>query len=235
MIVTVVGSGTSQGVPVIACHCNVCKSNNKKDSRLRSSIHIQYNDKSIVVDTGPDFRQQMLENHIEYLDAVLFTHEHKDHVAGLDDVRPYNFKQKKPVDIYCSNRVFEALKREYIYIFDPKFKYPGIPQINQISIDKNSTIRIEQILQRSLSHDVAAVHTGTRTDVHHVISSTNRVFIVFHHHEGVTQITQPLEGGQQAVVIALMQADARFIEHVEHPGQTGADLRGQTNALRFAA
>ena len=96
-------------------------------------------------------------------------------------------------------------------------------------------LRIEQILQRSLSHDVAAVHTGTRTDVHHMISSTNRVFIVFHHHEGVTQITQPLEGGQQAVVIALMQADARFIEHVEHPGQTGADLRGQTNALRFAA
>ena len=147
MIVTVVGSGTSQGVPVIACHCNVCKSNNKKDYRLRSSIHIQCNDKSIVVDTGPDFRQQMLENHIEYLDAVLFTHEHKDHVAGLDDVRPYNFKQK-PVDIYCSNRVFEALKREYIYIFDPKFKYPGIPQVNQISINKNSTIHIENVTIR---------------------------------------------------------------------------------------
>ena len=116
MIVTVVGSGTSQGVPVIACHCTVCKSDNKKDHRLRSSIHIQHNDKSIMIDTGPDFRQQMLQNQIEYLDAVLFTHEHKDHVAGLDDVRPYNFKQKKPVDIYCSNRVFEALKREYIYI-----------------------------------------------------------------------------------------------------------------------
>ena len=142
MIVTVVGSGTSQGIPVIACHCTVCKSDNKKDHRLRSSIHIQHNDKSIVIDTGPDFRQQMLQNQIEYLDAVLFTHEHKDHVAGLDDVRPYNFKQKKPVDIYCSNRVFEALKREYIYIFDPKFKYPGIPQINRISIDKNSTIQI---------------------------------------------------------------------------------------------
>ncbi len=142
MIVTVVGSGTSQGVPVIACHCPVCKSKDKKDHRLRSSIHVQLKDKSIVIDTGPDFRQQMLKNNIEQLDAVLFTHEHKDHVAGLDDVRPYNFKQKKPVDIYCSNRVFDALKREYIYVFDPKFKYPGIPQINQISIDKNSTIRI---------------------------------------------------------------------------------------------
>ena len=142
MIVTVLGSGTSQGVPVIACHCTVCKSDNKKDQRFRSSIHVQHHGKSIVIDTGPDFRQQMLQNHIEYLDAVLFTHEHKDHVAGLDDVRPYNFKQKKPVDIFCSNRVFEALKREYIYVFDSKFKYPGIPQINQISIDKNSTIEI---------------------------------------------------------------------------------------------
>ena len=117
MIVTVVGSGTSQGVPVIACHCNVCKSNNKKDYRLRSSIHIQCNDKSIVVDTGPDFRQQMLENHIEYLDAVLFTHEHKDHVAGLDDVRPYNFKQKNLLTFIVVTECLKHLKENtYIYL-----------------------------------------------------------------------------------------------------------------------
>ena len=110
MIVTVVGSGTSQGVPVIACHCTVCKSDNKKDHRLRSSIHIQHHGKSIVIDTGPDFRQQMLQNQIEYLDAVLFTHEHKDHVAGLDDVRPYNFKQKNQSIFFVATEFLKHLK-----------------------------------------------------------------------------------------------------------------------------
>ena len=142
MKITFLGTGTSTGIPSIGLNYPVCSSKDFRDKRLRSSILINYNKKNIIIDCGPDFRQQMLQNQIEYLDAVLFTHEHKDHVAGLDDVRPYNFKQKKPVDIYCSNRVFEALKREYIYIFDPKFKYPGIPQINQLSIDKNSTIQI---------------------------------------------------------------------------------------------
>jgi phosphoribosyl 1,2-cyclic phosphate phosphodiesterase len=94
MQVTITGSGTSQGVPVIGCDCKVCKSNDKKDKRLRCSVHISYKGKSIVIDTGPDFRQQMLNAEIKSLDAVLFTHEHKDHVAGLDDVRPFNFSQK---------------------------------------------------------------------------------------------------------------------------------------------
>jgi phosphoribosyl 1,2-cyclic phosphate phosphodiesterase len=106
MIITVTGSGTSQGVPVIGCECNVCLSKDSKDKRLRSSIHIDYRGKSIVIDTGPDFRQQMINSKISKLDAVLFTHEHKDHVAGLDDVRPFNFIQKKPINIYCSNNVY---------------------------------------------------------------------------------------------------------------------------------
>ena len=117
MIVTITGSGTSQGVPVIGCECKVCKSENYKDKRLRSSIHIYYKGKSIVIDTGPDFRQQMLNLKVKSLDAVLFTHEHKDHVAGLDDVRPFNFSQKKPIDIYCNDQVFKALKREFHYTF----------------------------------------------------------------------------------------------------------------------
>ena len=130
MIVTITGSGTSQGVPVIACECKVCLSENYKDKRLRSSIHIYYKGKSIVIDTGPDFRQQMLNLKVKSLDAVLFTHEHKDHVAGLDDVRAFNFSQKKPIDIYCNDQVFKALKREYHYIFDPKFQYPGFISLN---------------------------------------------------------------------------------------------------------
>lgn len=141
MEITITGSGTSQGVPVIGCSCEVCKSNNPKDNRLRSSIHIYYKELSIVIDTGPDFRQQMINNNIKSLDAILFTHEHKDHVAGLDDIRPFNFIQKKPIEVYCNDQVYHALKREFHYIFDPKFQYPGIPKINRNKIsDKKFTI-----------------------------------------------------------------------------------------------
>ena len=146
MVVTITGSGTSQGVPVIGCECKVCLSKNKKDKRLRSSIHIFYKQKSIVIDTGPDFRQQMINNNIKNLDAVLFTHEHKDHVAGLDDVRPFNFIQKKPIDIFCNHQVFKALKREFHYIFNPKFQYPGIPKINRHEISKKHFL-LEKILK----------------------------------------------------------------------------------------
>ena len=131
LIVRILGSGTSQGVPVIGCQCEVCQSSSTKDKRLRSSIHIEKHNTSIVVDTGPDFRQQMLNAKLSKLDAVLFTHAHKDHVAGLDDIRAFNFIHKKPIDIYCSDDVFKSLKREYIYIFDDAFKYPGIPKINR--------------------------------------------------------------------------------------------------------
>lgn len=146
MTVTITGSGTSQGVPVIGCKCEVCSSEDKKDNRLRASIYIEYKNKAIVVDTGPDFRQQMINEKVDRLDAVLFTHEHKDHVAGLDDIRAFNFIQKKPIDIYCHNRVFTALKREYHYIFDPKFKYPGIPSINRFEIKEKKIFQIEDIL-----------------------------------------------------------------------------------------
>ena len=131
------GTGTSQGVPMIACECKVCKSNDSKDKRLRSSIYIQKNNTSIVIDTGPDFRQQMLNNNILELDAVIYTHEHKDHVAGLDDIRAFNHKYKKDMNIYCSDRVFTALEREYIYIFNERYFYPGIPKVNRHRIDSN--------------------------------------------------------------------------------------------------
>ena len=145
MIVTITGSGTSQGVPVIGCKCYVCSSENSKDKRLRSSVHIQSGDNSIVIDTGPDFRQQMINSNISNLDAVLFTHEHKDHVAGLDDVRAFNFIQKKPIEIFCTENVFDALKREFHYIFNPKFKYPGIPSINRNKIDKNNSFNVNEV------------------------------------------------------------------------------------------
>ncbi len=134
MKITVLGSGTSQGVPVIACECDVCTSKDVKDKRLRSSIHIESETTSIVIDSGPDFRQQMLTNEVKRLNAVVFTHEHKDHLAGMDDIRAFNFKQKKDMEVYASERVQEALRREFHYVF-AKEKYPGVPSVNLNTID----------------------------------------------------------------------------------------------------
>ncbi len=134
MKVTFLGTGTSQGVPVIACDCEVCASNDPKDKRLRCSILVEINGKNLVIDTGPDFRQQMLKTGVQSLDAILFTHEHKDHVAGLDDVRAFNFKQKTKMQVYATSRVQEALKREFHYVFSD-YKYPGIPEIELNTID----------------------------------------------------------------------------------------------------
>jgi phosphoribosyl 1,2-cyclic phosphate phosphodiesterase len=127
--VTFLGTGTSQGVPVIACECRTCLSEHLEDKRLRSSILVEKDGLCIVIDTGPDFREQMLRENVKNLDAVLFTHEHRDHVAGLDDIRAYNFIAGKPVDVYGEERVFNMLKHEFSYIFSEK-KYPGAPEIN---------------------------------------------------------------------------------------------------------
>lgn len=129
MKITFLGTGTSQGVPVIACNCEVCQSTDLRDKRLRSSILIESDEKTVIIDTGPDFRQQMLRANVQHLDAVVFTHEHKDHIAGLDDVRAFNFKQQSAMDIYATTAVEEGLKREFHYIFSD-FKYPGIPLLN---------------------------------------------------------------------------------------------------------
>jgi phosphoribosyl 1,2-cyclic phosphate phosphodiesterase len=143
MKITFLGTGTSQGVPVIACKCEVCLSKNLKDKRLRSSIMIEFQNKTIVVDTGPDFRQQMLRENVGKLDAVLFTHAHKDHVAGLDDIRSFNFLSKKPMEIYCTNDVLNALKMEYSYIFSKK-TYPGVPKVN-VNIVENTNFFVDDI------------------------------------------------------------------------------------------
>ena len=128
MKVTFLGTGTSQGVPVIGCECEVCTSIDFQDNRLRSSIHIQTDDLSLVVDTGPDFRQQMLRNRVKKLDAVLFTHAHKDHTAGMDDIRSFNFLQKMDMPIYARQDVINQLKDEFAYVFTES-KYPGVPQV----------------------------------------------------------------------------------------------------------
>lgn len=136
MKVTFLGTGTSQGVPVIGCSCLVCKSLDFRNKRFRSSIHFEIGDLSLVVDTGPDFRSQMLRAGISRLDGVLFTHEHKDHTAGLDDIRPFNFKQQKDMPIFGRDQVLNQIKREFSYVFSSK-KYPGVPQIDPVEINEN--------------------------------------------------------------------------------------------------
>ena len=128
MRVTLLGTGTSQGVPVIGCSCEVCRSVDYRDKRLRVSVHLQVEGKSIIIDSGPDFRQQVLRERIRTLDALVFTHEHKDHTAGLDDIRAYNFIQHKDMPVYGEDRVLEQLKREFSYIFSG-IQYPGIPRV----------------------------------------------------------------------------------------------------------
>lgn len=132
--ITFLGTGTSSGVPMIACACAVCTSADKKDKRLRSSILVESETTTIVVDTTPDFRYQMLRADVKKLDAVLFTHPHKDHIAGLDDVRAFNYFQQKPMEIFANSLTEEAIKREFAYVFSDK-KYPGIPNINLNTID----------------------------------------------------------------------------------------------------
>lgn len=130
------GTGTSTGVPMVACPCEVCSSSNPKDKRLRSSILVQSESTTFVVDTTPDFRYQMLRINNRRLNAVLFTHPHKDHTAGLDDVRAYNFFQQEAMNVYANSLTEEALKREFAYVFADK-KYPGVPEIILNTIDES--------------------------------------------------------------------------------------------------
>ena len=133
--ITVLGSGTSVGVPTIGCHCAVCSSQDPRDNRLRPSILISYGGRNVLVDTTPDFRQQALRARIERLDAILFTHSHADHLMGLDDVRPFNFRQRTNIPFYADEKTMEAVRRAFRYIFDRSEQQSSVPQLEPHLLD----------------------------------------------------------------------------------------------------
>ena len=139
MKVYFLGTGTSQGIPVIGSQHSVCKSQDTKDHRLRVSVWVEWDEFSFVIDCGPDFRQQMLTSGCQHIDAILFTHEHSDHTAGLDDIRPFFFKQGN-IPIYGHQRVLKNLERRFDYIFETENRYPGAPGVLPIEVQNNSPI-----------------------------------------------------------------------------------------------
>ncbi len=136
MKITFLGTGTSQGVPVIACDCDICKSDDPHDKRLRTSLLLQTENITLLFDAGPDFRQQMLKAQVSKLDGIILTHEHKDHIAGLDDVRAFNYRSQSAIDIYSEDRVQRAIRKEYSYVFS-EIQYPGIPKMKLIQIPEH--------------------------------------------------------------------------------------------------
>ena len=172
--ITFLGTGTSSGVPMIACDCEVCTSTNKKDKRLRSSIMVQSETTTLVVDSTPDFRYQMLRKNVKRLDAIVFTHPHKDHIAGLDDIRAFNYFSKKPMQIYANEMTQEVIIREFPYAFADT-KYPGLPEIalNTIAMDQFEVgdIPITPILVWHLKMPVMAFRFGKFT----YITDANRI------------------------------------------------------------
>ncbi len=141
MKVYFLGTGTSQGIPVIGSQHSVCMSSDSRDQRLRVSIWIQMDATSIVIDCGPDFRQQMLTSKCQHIDALLFTHEHSDHTAGLDDIRPFYFKQGN-IALYAHNRVLQNLEKRFDYIFQTDDKYPGAPSVSPHQVKENTPFQV---------------------------------------------------------------------------------------------
>lgn len=139
---TFLGSGTSQGVPVISCGCWVCTSPDVRDKRLRASVMIDHNSTRIIIDAGPDFRQQMLRENVKHIDGILLTHEHKDHIGGLDDVRAFNYTERAPANIYATEQVQRSIKKDFDYAFGEN-AYPGAPQFNLVTIDGDTLFRVK--------------------------------------------------------------------------------------------
>ncbi len=227
MKITFLGTGTSQGVPVIGCDCEVCISTDPKDNRLRTSAMIEWNGKVIIIDAGPDFRQQLLRANVQDVSAILMTHEHNDHIIGLDDVRPLNFKHKKHMPVYAEPRVQAELKTRFSYIFD-KNPYPGAPRIILQNIDNQIDIDVDGVLVKPIRamHGTLPVF-GFRfedftylTDVKSIapedlakVKGTKLLAIdALHHSEHHAHLN--LE--QALALIKIIQPEQAYLIHVSH-------------------
>ena len=199
--ITFLGTGTSAGVPMIACDCAVCTSIDKKDKRLRSSILVESDSTTFVIDTTPDFRYQMLRANVKKLDAVLFTHPHKDHIAGLDDVKAFCYFSKKPMQVFANALTQETIKREFYYAFEEK-KYPGIPNIDLTIITLDSfmigDIPVTPILVWHLNMPVYGYRLGKFT----YITDASRI---------EEQEKEKIKGSETMVINAL-----RHQKHISH-------------------
>jgi len=225
--ITILGSGTSQGVPIIGCDCAVCQSKDPRDKRLRVSILISKEDKNIVVDVGPDFRQQMLRAKVKNLEAVLLTHEHNDHIIGLDDVRPFNFRAWSDMPVYATDRVQKELKTRFAYIFAEN-PYPGAPMLELHTITKEKTFEVEgiEIIPIEVMHGKLSVlgfrigdftyltdmKTIAEEELEKVKGSKVLVLNALHHnvHHSHLNLKEALE------FIKLVQPEEAYLTHVSH-------------------
>ncbi|MDG2454670.1 MAG: MBL fold metallo-hydrolase [Bacteroidia bacterium] len=201
MKITFLGTGTSQGVPIIACNCIVCQSTDSNDKRLRCSVLIEAENTTLVIDTGPDFRYQMLREGTAKVDAVVFTHEHKDHIAGFDDIRGFNWKTKKPMEVYATPNVEIALKRDFHYAFGEK-RYPGVPSLN-LHVIKNRpfTVGDLDVIPIEVLHYKLPVF-GYRVGDFSYVTDVNFIS---------NEEKQKLKGSKVLVISALKQS-----EHISH-------------------
>ena len=173
MKIKFLGTGTSQGIPVIGCNCKICKSKDKKDIRLRSSIYIKYKNQNFVVDTGPDFRQQVLTNNIKKIDFVLYTHAHRDHTSGIDELRSFNFIQKDTINAFGNESLVKQLKKDFSYIFNGT-NYPGLPKVKLKVVKKSFVFKNLNIKPIKVMHHKLEV-LGYRIKDFTYITDANKI------------------------------------------------------------
>ena len=225
MKVTFLGTGTSQGIPIIGSDHPVCKSNNPKDRRLRSSVLINWDNYNFVIDCGPDFRMQMINSNCSKIDAIIYTHEHSDHVAGLDDIRQFFFNQGK-IPIYAHKRVLNELKKRFYYIFDENYSYPGSPKVIENIISSNFNINNKEIIPIDALHrdlqifgyrfEKFAYLTDIKTIEDKEINKLNNLDVLvvnalrIEHHYSHFNLEQALE------FIKIVKPKKAYLTHISH-------------------